>query len=121
MRKLIDSFGGWVWTRSPRLFLAIDLLGEVKRGKAAFSDQDPEHESERGRVQGLGGGSQQRRADSERMVSGGPAGEPERPGAEVCQRFRRHWPAGTPGGVGGAASDPAQCAFQASERPNRHG
>jgi mobilization protein NikA len=28
--------------------------------------------------------------------------------------------AGTPGGVAGATSDPAQCALQASERPNPH-
>jgi hypothetical protein len=28
--------GGSQWNRSPVLFLAIDLLGEVKRGKAAL-------------------------------------------------------------------------------------
>jgi hypothetical protein len=45
----------------------------------------------------------------------------ERPGAEGRCRFGRHRPGGSPGGVRGAAGDPAQCALQASERQDPYG
>lgn len=58
LRKPVDSFGSLRWKRSFVFFAVIGEPGVVKRGKAAVSHQDCEHEGERGGVPAPGGRSQ---------------------------------------------------------------